>query len=433
MLRRSRSASHGALLGALAVTLLAAGSARAANPGPGATLIARTVADARAQRSFHELISQVESGARIGFVADIGPSTGRQLITTSSGVRAEVIVASGRAYLSGNYAALAHYFGFPAEVAAAIGSRWVIFSHADPGYGSVAVDVTAPTAIAELVPVGSLRVRAGVELSGRRLTAIEGAMPSAPKGVSSAQTLYVSGGSDPLPVRVSTELRRGGRIVAHGTILTSAWGEHVAPAPPPHPVAVTRLAALARRLAEMTIPKAPGYLAFLGPGDRPPVTGRPWGRACQAVRVLLSDSLPAGIVSRVAAVIAAAHAQGLAVSTAPQPGAVRVAITPASPVRGGAGGTVLAVSRHTRTLPGGRNVALTSLSATLSARALAAHPDRLALAIRRLIALSQGIGSTTLPGSGLSPHGADHFTAADITAMLYTSGCSRVTPSGIAA
>ena len=432
MLIRARSASRGALLGALAVMLLTATGARAASPGPGTRLLARTVADARAQRSFHELISQVESGTRVGFVADIGASAGRQLITTSSGVRAVVIVTSGRAYLSGNYAALYHYFGFPAEVAAAIGSRWVSFSHADPGYGSVAVDVTAPTAIAELVPVGSLRVRTGVLVGGRRLTAIEGTMPSAPKGVSSAQTLYVSGGSDPLPVRVSTELRRGGRTVASGTILTSAWGERVAPSPPPHPVAVTRLAAVAHRLAEMTIPKAPGYLAFLGPGERPPVAGRPWGRACQAVRFVLSRSLPAETATRVAAVIAAARAQGLAVSTSAHPGAVLVPVS-ASKAPQRAGTPPVAVSHSTRMLPGGRNVALVSLGATLYTRALTADPSRLALAIRRLIALSQGIGSSTLAGSGLSAHGADRFTAADITAMLYTSGCSAVAPGGLAA
>jgi hypothetical protein len=433
VLSRLRSAPHRALICALALLLLGAGGARAASPDAAATLLARTVADARAQHSFHELIAQVESGTRVGFVADIGASAGRQLITTSKGVRAEVIVSSGRAYLSGNYAALAHYFGFPAAVAAAIGSRWVSFTHADSGYGSVAVDVTAPSAIAELVPVGALRVHTGVSVAGRRLTAIQGAMPDAPRGVASTQTLYVSGGSDPLPVRVSTQLRRGGRVVAHGTILTSAWGEPVAPAPPSRPVAATGLAALARRLAEMTIPRAPGYLAFLGPGGRPPLIGHPWGRACQAVRFLLSGSLPAAIAARVAKLVAAARAQGLAVSTGPAPGAVRVTITAASAAAHGAAGQVIAVRRSTRTLPGGHNVALTGLSATLFTAALATHPSRLPLAIRRLIALSQGIGSSTLPGSGLSAHGADGFTAADVAAMLYTSGCSRVAPGTLAA
>ncbi len=422
-----------ALPGAFVIVLLVAGGARAASPSAAAALLARTVADARSQQSFHELISQVESGARVGFVADIGATAGRQKITTSGGVRAEVIVAGGHAYLSGNYAALAHYFGFPAAVASAIGQRWVSFSHADSGYGSVAVDVTAPSAIAELVPVGALRVRAGVKVAGRRLTAIEGAMPNAPRGVSSTQTLYVSGGSDPLPVRVSTQLRRGGHIVAHGTILLSAWGERVAPAAPQRPVAVTGLAALAHRLAEMTIPKAPGYLAFLGPGERPPVIGRPWGRACQAVRFVLSGSLPAAISARVVKLVAAARAQGLAVSTAPTPGAVRVAITAASAARRGASGQVIASSPSTRKLAGGRNVALTGLSATLFTGPLASHPGRLALAIRRLIALSQGIGSSTLAGSGLSAHGAGRFTAADVAAMLYTSGCSAVAPGGLAA
>ncbi len=433
MLSGGRSALRRAVIGAFAAMLLAAGGARAASPSAATALLARTLADARARGTFHEQISQLESGTRVMFSADIGQSSGRQLITTSKGVRAQVIVAAGGAYLSGNYAALARYFGFPAEVATAVGGRWVSFTHADAGYGSVAVDVTATSALAELVPLGPLRVRTDVNISGRRLTAIEGAMPGTPKGVSGTQTLYVTRGTEPLPVRVSTQLRKGGRVVASGTILTSAWGERLTVRPPSRPVAVTGLAALARRLAAMTIPKAPGYLAFLGAGELPAALGRPWGRACQAVRFVPSRSLPPAVARRVSAVVAAARARGLEVTTAAQPGAVTVAIGAAAAPRRGSSGQLISIRRRTRTLPGGRAVVLTSLGATLYTGALARHPAGLGLAIRRLIALGQGIESSTLPQSGLSPHGARAFTTADISAMLYTSGCSRVAPGTLAA
>ena len=452
MLRRRTPALGLALLCALAVTLSAVGSAQAAKPGAAATLLARTIADARASGSFHEVISQLENGTHVGFVAQIGATSGRQLITTSRGTRAQVVVSGGMAYLSGNSTALVHYFGLPARYAAAIGRRWISFSRSDPGYQSVAVDVTTRSALSELVPAGVVTERA-VTLAGRPLIALRGTVPGAAKGTAGVQTLYVTRGADPLPVQATMDLRKGGRVQATGTITTTAWGTPVAIAAPPRPIPVTDLTVLVQERAAMAITDTPGYTTFLSSSGEAPTVGRPWGRACEPVRFAFSPAAPQAIYSQAAAAVAAARAQGIDVTletpaltwkhnslyyrrgqspaTAAQ---VTIALAAGSPPgRHGAKSTPITIHWHSAADVDGHNIDLRQVSATVWEGVIAGRPERLRRAIRRLIAFTQGVGATTVPGSGIAPHGADAFTTADVAAMLEMSGCTRIAPSGLAA
>jgi hypothetical protein len=75
---------------------------------------------------------------------------------------------------------------------------------------------------------------------------------------------------------------------------------------------------------------------------------------------------------------------------------------------------------------------LTRAGGTLWLHVLSGHPELLRRAIRQLVGVTQGVDTPTTAVSGMSDASTtDHFTSADISAMLKMSGCSKPAASGI--
>lgn len=121
-----------------------------------ATLLDTAFADAEARGSFRETLTQGYGRAHGMLEDDVALRSGRQLIVTSDGTRAQVLVVGKAAYLAGNQRALSSYFKFSGNEVAVIGNNWVTIPSTSSAYAAVAYGVTVPTALTDVAPTGHL-------------------------------------------------------------------------------------------------------------------------------------------------------------------------------------------------------------------------------------------------------------------------------------
>ncbi len=169
-------------------------------------------------------------------------------IAMSDGMRAQVRVTGGDAYLTGNEVALVKYFGFKRTQAAAIGSRWVSLVPSEPFYKTVANDATATTALTDITPTGPVHLGRATDIGGQAVIGISGPLTGLSVGVTGSDTLYVTRTARPLPVRLVTQVDDPGHPVSIATVTMSDWGERVAVAPPTGAVPFAQVTALTRRV-----------------------------------------------------------------------------------------------------------------------------------------------------------------------------------------
>jgi hypothetical protein len=156
--------------------------------------------------------------------ADVGARDGRQDITHSGGEKAHVLLIGSTAYLSGNQAALIHYFGFPAAIARKVGTRWVSVPSSSGGYSVIAAGATLASAIKALTIPGHASETAPATIDGQSVVGIRGKGPiSGSSTATVTATIYVSRTSRPLPLRAVYDYSAGGSA----TIELSDWNERL--------------------------------------------------------------------------------------------------------------------------------------------------------------------------------------------------------------
>jgi hypothetical protein len=189
--------------------------------------------------------------------------------------------------------------------------------------------------------------------------------------------------------------------------------------------------------SSFSIPGAPGYSTFAGADGDALVVGRPWGTPCQPIRFVLDPTAPTWVYPQVAAAVGEARGEGIDVtletrefSWSPTRLYYRAGQSPATTAQV----TIFATDRASPTLSNGQpehiglgwdaeNGRLTRLQGQLWLPSVTG-PRLVRRSIRQLIAMTQGIISTSNPNSGI-PDGnhASSFTSEDIAAMLRMSGC----------
>ena len=415
-------------------------------------LLNKAFADATSRGSFHQTVTQ-DFGNQSGTLAnDVALKSGRQLITSTDGTRAQVEVVGRTAYVAGNQYALKSYFNFNNAEVASIGGAWVGIPSNETAFASIAYDVTVSTALSAVAPTGALTEGPKTTLDGQSVVAITGGIPAIYSGTGKT-TLYVTASSDPLPVRSTIQVTRPPYPTISVTGTMGNWGEHVSVTPPTSTLTFKELSARARQLAPLAIAGTAGYFTFTGPHALPAPVGRPWGTACKPVALVVGNALPAAVKTQVLQVVAAAGKQGLDVvatsSARALPGglyyrlgqsaktAARVSIassTGTPPKQADGQPALISIGWKMRADGDKHNDDLTQVTGTLEMTALAGHPDLVRQAIRQLIAWTQGVGPTGNAVSGISPISmTDRFTPADITAMMKMSGCAKPSTTGIAA
>jgi hypothetical protein len=182
--------------------------------------------------------SEAAPSAVAEFTEDLATHAGRQNIIRSGSEQAQVMVVGGVAYISGNQAALVHYFGFPAAVARKVGTRWVSIPSSSSAYSTVAGDATLPSAMGNLAIAGKLTQTAPTTVNGEPVIGIrtDDTITGSPRSTLVA-TLYLSRTSKPLPVRATYTYSKGGTA----TITFSDWGEKVTLKAPAHSIPLSQL------------------------------------------------------------------------------------------------------------------------------------------------------------------------------------------------
>jgi hypothetical protein len=229
------------LLATAGTSLLQTTPARAGQPHRAAQLLSQALADARAEGSFHVVMTGAGGGSHGTLTDDVGTDSGRQHITASTGTVANVEVVDGHAYFTGNHVALLKYFGLPSRVVAALGSRWVSLSPSDSGYKTIADDVTMRTALSGLGPVGDLSEGHQTTIDGQAVVGISGKAPGMTAGATGEETAYVTDTSHPLPVVISSAVTQRPHQRVSNTIRFSDWGEHLAISAPADSISIDRL------------------------------------------------------------------------------------------------------------------------------------------------------------------------------------------------
>ncbi|HWD69538.1 MAG TPA: hypothetical protein VG293_05045 [Solirubrobacteraceae bacterium] len=454
-----------ALLGTAAVslTLVAGGTAagrhaaRASTLGTATGLLNLAFADARAKGSFHQSVTQVSGGVQGSLTDDVTLTSGRQLIVSSDGTRAEVEVIGHTAYMTGNQYALKSFFKFTRNEISVIGSNWVSIPSTNTAFSSIAYDVTVPTALAEVAPSGHLTEGRKLTLNGQQAIAISGGIPAAfAGGTDGHATIYLTATSDPLPIKATLQLTQSNHKKLELTAIMGDWGEHVAVKPPSgQELSDAQIKVLVGELSALAIPGHPGYFALEGQHRHATPVGRPWGRPCKPVRLRVDGNVPSWIYTQIATVVGQARKQGVDVTVESRRFAwrqrslyYRSGQSPATTAQVKISATGLTPSTTNAKLPlqltsssrldgDQHNEDLTSVAGSFSLPRLDGKPQTVRRSIRQLIAWTQGIFETTDPVSGITQRSfTDRFTKSDVAAMLAMSGCVKPagnTVTGIAA
>jgi hypothetical protein len=227
-----------ALAIAIVAIFAAAVAAQARQTQSSGQLMHAALTDAIARGSVHEVESEATPSIAGTLTDDLATHEGRQNIVHSGGETAHVLVVGGAAYLSGNQAALVHYFGLPATVAREVGSRWVSVPSSSSGYSTVAADATLPSAMASLAIPGHTTETAPTTIDGQSVIGIRGSLPvSGSPHAAVTATIYVSRASSPLPVRAIYTEGKG----STETVSLSHWGETVALKAPTNVIPASQL------------------------------------------------------------------------------------------------------------------------------------------------------------------------------------------------
>lgn len=417
-----------------------AASRRTSSAHNATQLLSEAFADAKAKGSFHQSLTQASGGIHGSLEDDVALTSGRQQIVSSNGTRAEVEVVGQTAYMSGNQYALKSYFKFTSSQVAVIGSNWVSVPSTSTVFASISYDVTVPTALDEVAPSGHLTEGPQTTIDGQRVIAISGGVPAGfTGGAASRTTLYITAGSDPLPVRATIEVAGAKQTKLSLLATMSDWGEHVAvTAPSGQALSASQISLLTRQLSGLSIPGEPGYFAVDGHHGHV-AFGRPWGEACRPIRFAVNRTVPDWVYTQIATVVAQARAQGIDVAIESRGlqwkhGALyyRSGQSAATSVQVNIVATTakaklpMELSWKTK-LDGDKHSAdLTSVGASFSLKQLDGRAATVRRSIRQLIAWTQGIFETTDPISGITLRSfTDSFTPSDVSAMLAMSGCAK--------
>jgi hypothetical protein len=196
---------------------------------------------------------------------------------------------------------------------------------------------------------------------------------------------------------------------------------------------------------------SPGYSTFTGPRGMPFPVGRPWGRTCQPIRFTVEEHVPDDVYAQIVTVVNEARADGLDVTLEDRsflwrldslyypPGTTsdnvqRVGIfvnNGPAPVFSDGQPEHVNLGYDASPDADGKHEDLSNPQGTLQMATLAGDVVGQRLAVRNIIALTQGVAGSNRSDSGLGRLSTrDSFSPTDIAAMKHMSGCGD-TPDAV--
>jgi hypothetical protein len=395
-----------------------------------------------------EVTEQVSAlGAlKIRAVFDLNVNTGKQVLAAGPLGTATLLEVQGAAYVRASASFLSSSLDMSNAQAKALANRWIVFQQGDAGYLKVAQDGTLGSLLGDIGPKGRLALGHPTIINGVSVVGISG-QSGAGSGSQARgrEVLYVSTTAPNLPVEIVLHATEDGVVGSSIDIRFSHWGQPVSIEPPIGAVLPPIGAGVPKPAPtpDLSIPAAAGYTTFAGPGGKPMAVGQPWGKACKAMVFAVSPSVPDTVYEQVQMVVGEARTDGVDVTienrqlawdpadlypanlTTTEVEFVGIfANATSSPTLSDDQPEHIELDWNARPAADGSHEILTSLNGTLYLKNLGGSPAAVRLAIRQLIAFSQGIGSSSTPGSGIARGSTvDAFSPDDIAAMQIMSGC----------
>ena len=194
---------------------------------------------------------------------------------------------------------------------------------------------------------------------------------------------------------------------------------------------------------EPSILGAPGYTTLTGPEGKPLPVGRPWGRPCEPIVIVAAAHVPDLAYTEIQEATEKARAAGVDVTVADrrfhwQPtdlyptgltnANVRFVVISAnatsSPRLPDGNPEHIGFTWDTTVAADGRHEVLTSLEGVLYLKNLGQEGAAYGVAARQFIAISQGVGGSTTPGSAIAQGTTvASYSSGDLAAMRRMSGC----------
>jgi hypothetical protein len=182
---------------------------------------ATTATDAAA--TAHYVLRATQANESETITGDAGRSSGQQAITDGS-LHIQVILVGGVAYVQGNAQSLTTMISLPKASSQKYAGRWIAVHSSDSLYPSISESVILQSAIAQLIPSGTLKFTGLRTVQGRQVIGVRGGLPGgAQSGLSGTATLYVATSRPTVPLAYDEEVSNGKQ---HGqdTGTFSNWG-----------------------------------------------------------------------------------------------------------------------------------------------------------------------------------------------------------------
>ena len=193
----------------------------ATKPGPttslapaqsSAGLFKRATQEAVREGWFHAEVASTDVGISSTISQGSGLSSGHQSVTQAGG-HLDVIVIGTALYLRGDTAGLTAALDIAPAEAGRYANMWISIPTGDGIYANAAEGVTIPSVLSQVALSGPIQIGAPTELNGTAVVGLSGQSPG-PDGGTSAETLYVSTGANPLPVEVTDAASDGSTLKA---------------------------------------------------------------------------------------------------------------------------------------------------------------------------------------------------------------------------
>ena len=205
----------------------------AASANDPSQLLAIAEQDATGQGWAHAVVRMNSGGHQAVYDQYDGPGEGRQDATIDGHNHLDVIVLNNTAYFQADAGAASIYMQLPATTVNQIAQKWVEVPSSDQAYSDVAQDVDIASVLTDTTPSGPLSVTAPTTMDGRKVVGIMGSLPAGATGTGSS-TLYISTGSNPVPVAFTSS-----GTDTPNRVDFSKWGATQTIAAPPRPISAS--------------------------------------------------------------------------------------------------------------------------------------------------------------------------------------------------
>jgi hypothetical protein len=197
-------------------------------------LLAAASSAARKAGSVHVVVRIQVPGQTATYVNDSAPSSGRQVITSSSGLRVTSLVIDGTAYVKANQVGMTTLFQSPVTTAQRFADTWLSFSSSGSEYEQIVDSLTLSSLLKEVIPQSAVTKLPTSIVNGQTVVGIRGHLPGGVGG-----TLFVPLTGSTLPVEEVSHASGGTT-----TAIFSDWGRSITVTRPPHSIPGSSISSL---------------------------------------------------------------------------------------------------------------------------------------------------------------------------------------------